>query len=147
MQKIIVTGATDAPPSEVEARLNPESIIEYAGIYDINDSETIGDKRVIDVWLERRNGKQLEVTYEFTELEDGYVYTQRGGAGPFEEMWTTITVEGDSSGTKIEAHGEFTFGGLASFIIDRLAAGYRQRELEQIVSNLVVEAEDGGTLE
>ena len=133
----------DAPRADVEEKLSPTSIVEYAGTYDVVSTADAGD----DVILTVVAPNELELQLAFTPLENGYTYEQRG-VGPFESMSTWITLEELDDGTdrtRVSVASEFTFGGTFAFIQDRLAASTRQKELERLVYALAADLEDGDT--
>lgn len=140
MREVEVSAVLDAPRAEVEGRLSPASIVEYAGTYTVRSVEEGRDDREVLTAA----GENIETTLEFTELEDGYVYTQTGDDGPFEEMRTRITVDGDGE-TRVSVRSEFTFGGPFSFVTDRLGTSIRRDELERLLVSLAsdLEREDG----
>lgn len=142
MREVEVTGTASVSREAVNSVLDPESIIEYAGTYDIlrTDAEDRGTS-VLELRAETISKGPVEATFEFTELENGYTYTQRDDMGPFDEMRTWIEVEDSGYETRITARSEFTFGGIAWFILDRLAIKYRRHELERLVENLVADVE------
>lgn len=130
MREVEVTATLDAPRAEVERALTPESIVEYAGTYEIESVEKRAGKTVMEA-----TGEDIGITLEFTEREDGYGYVQLGDEGPFEEMRTRITVEG-SEEARVTVRSEFTFGGWTAFLTDWLGADIRRDELQRLVANL-----------
>lgn len=136
MREVEVTAVLDAPRAEVEERLSPASIVEYAGTYTVRSSERRSDDRVVLT----ATGENIETVLEFTEREDGYVYAQRGDDGPFDEMVTRITLRGDGE-TRVTVRSEFTFGGAFSFVKDRLGASIRRDELERMLIELASDLE------
>lgn len=133
MREIEVSGVLDVPRAEVERKLSPESILEYVGTYTVESVDDSGEKTVV-----RGIGDEIELVAEFTEHEDGYAYVQRGDDGPFEEMRTRITVEGNGE-TRVSIRSEFTFGGWFSFLTDWLGTDVRREELERLLVNLARE--------
>lgn len=136
MKEIEVTGVLDAPRAAVERKLSPRSIVEYAGTYTVQSVERSADETVVVA-----TGDDLEITLAFTERADGYVYTQRGSEGPFEEMRTRLTVTEDEE-TRVSLRSEFTFGGWTAFLTDWLGADIRRDELERLIVNLAEDLED-----
>ena len=137
MKEIEASASVLVPADEIEAQLTPEAIVDYAQAYEIVDAEDDGDVRVL--YLE---SEEFDLTLEFSELERGYEYRQRGSEGPFEEMSTRITFEEHDDRTEISAHSAFTFGGILRFVLDHFAVKYRIDELERTVGNLVVDVAD-----
>ena len=149
MREVVVTAILNAPQTVLEEYLSPRSIVEYAGTYEVESVEEREGETVV-----RAGTDQLGIALEFTKLEDGYQYTQRGDAGPVEEMHTWVTLE-DATGTSdpeeavfipgleseertvIRVRSVYTFGGRLSRFKDWVAAGNRRAELERLVGFLV----------
>lgn len=142
MKEVEVTAVLDAPRGEVERKLSPESIVEYAGTYTVESSEKSDDGTILTV-----AGEDIEMVLEFTGLEDGYVYSQRGDEGPFEEMHTRIVVRenGNDGETRVTVTSEFTFGGTLSFLTDWLGTSIRRDELERLLTGLAFDLEEDGS--
>ncbi|MFC7216061.1 hypothetical protein ACFQO4_18495 [Saliphagus sp. GCM10025334] len=134
MKEVTARANVVSSPAAVCDRLTPEAIIDYM------DSYSVGSFDKTDQVFTVANEK-IEMVLEFERIEDGYRYEQRKGQGPFEEMLTEITVDTDEE--MIVTRSRFTFGGIFSFIIDWLAMGQRQHELEKMLINLVTD-EAGG---
>lgn len=130
MREVEVTATFDIPPAEIERKLSPEAIIEYAGTYEIESAEHSGDRTVLTA-----TGNDIGIVVEFTEREDGYIYTQVGNDGPFEEMRTQIAIAGGNE-TRVSVRSEFTFGGWLSVLTDWLGTDIRRDELERLLVNL-----------
>ena len=146
MQSVTVKGVADASPNDVQSVLDPRSIIDYAGNYDVVSVEPIDGRQLVKVRKTSSKTADIEAVFEFMEQEIGYTYTQREDVGPYRKMRTEIIVERTENydaETLITVHSEFTFGGPLRLLIDPVAAKYRQRELEQLISNLVTRVEDG----
>jgi hypothetical protein len=137
MREVEVTATFDVPRVEVERKLSPESVIEYAGTYEVESVEYGGEQPVLTA-----TGNDIGTVVEFTEREDGYVYTQVGDHGPFEEMRTQILIDG-SHETRVSVRSEFTFGGWFSFLTDWLGTDIRRDELERLLVNLGDDLTDG----
>lgn len=138
MKEVEVTGVIDAPCAAVKRTLSPQAIVEYAGTYTVQSVEESEGKTVVTM-----RGKEIEAVFEFTEHEDGYVYTQRGDEGPFEEMRTRLTVTGNGE-TRVSVRSEFTFGGWTAFLTDWLGADIRRDELERLLVTLTESVENEG---
>ncbi|GAB7017342.1 SRPBCC family protein [Halostagnicola bangensis] len=135
MKTVELSTELDAPLETVERELSPTSIVEYANTYAIQSVDESNSKTVLTV-----TGDTLQLVLEFTELDDGYRYTQVGETGPFEEMRTEITVEGDDR-TRVTVRSEFTFGGTFSFIKNWLGTSIRRSELERLLTNMTDDLE------
>jgi hypothetical protein len=136
MREIEVTATFDVPRVEVERRLSPESIIEYAGTYEVESIEHSGERTVLTA-----TGNDIGTIIEFTEREDGYRYTQVGDDGPFEEMRTQIRINGNDE-TRVSVRSAFTFGGWLSVLTDWLGTDIRRDELERLLVNLADDLAD-----
>lgn len=137
MKEIEVSAVLDAPRAEVERKLSPRSIVDYAGTYTVQSAEESDGTTILNV-----AGENVEAVLEFTEFDAGYVYSQRRENGPFEEMHTSITVD-ENGGTRVTVHSEFTFGGLFSVLTDWLGTRIRRDEMERLLANLAQDLEDG----
>lgn len=135
MKEVTVWYDVDIPADELEVALTPESIVHYSG-FAIVSSTRDGEKHVLTA---KQDG--LEMTLEFEPIEDGYRYEQLDDAGPFEEMSTTIIVESAPDGVngRITAESELTFGSIWSFLLDRLGARTRRKELDRLVKRLMAD--------
>lgn len=139
MKEVEVTAVLDVPRVEVERRLSPESIVEYAGTYTVESVEESDDVTVLTAV-----GEEIDSVLEFRELDDGYVYSQRGDDGPFEEMHTRITIRetgNDDGKTRVTVTSEFTFGGTLSFLTDWLGTSIRRDEVERLLTALALDLE------
>lgn len=130
MREVEVTATLDVPRANVERALTPESIVEYAGTYEIESVEEREGTTIVEA-----TGEEIGITLEFTEHEDGYGYVQMGEEGPFDEMRTRIVVEGGDE-TRVSVRSEFTFGGWTAFLTDWLGSDIRRDELQRLVASL-----------
>ncbi|MEM4782316.1 MAG: SRPBCC family protein [Halalkalicoccus sp.] len=138
MREVEVTVTLDAPPEAVERALTPASIVGYAGTYTVESVEREADRTVVSA-----SAGEIETVLEFGPREDGYVYSQRGTEGPFEEMHSRIVVEGTEEGTRVIARSAFTFGGWSAFVTDWLGADVRRDELQRLLYELAADLADG----
>lgn len=134
MKEIEVSTVVDAPREEVERRLSPSAIVDYVDTYTVRSTEELEGGAVLTL-----SGENIEMVAEFTELEDGYAYRQRGDEGPFDEMATRITVSGGDE-TEVSVRSEFTFGG---FVKDWFGTSIRRDEMERLLANLERDLEEG----
>ena len=149
MREVDVTATLDAPRRELEKRLSPRSIVEYAGTFEVESVEERDDVTVVTAGAD-----QLGIVLEFTEIENGYEYSQQGASGPFEEMHTWVTLEDatdsvdpdeafpipgleDDERTLIRVRSVFTFGGRFARLKDWFASSDRRTELERLIGSLV----------
>lgn len=136
MREIEVTATFDALRADIERKLSPTAIVEYAGTYTVESVDDSGEKTVVS-----GTGEEMETVLAFTKQEDGYVYSQRGTEGPFEEMRTRITVEDIEAGTQVRVRSTFTFGGWSAFLTDWLGTDIRRDELQRLLYGLASDLE------
>lgn len=135
MEEVEVSRTVDASHEAVKEVLSPRSIMEYAGTYEVYSVEPTDEG-----WVLEGGTTDLEVTFEFTEVENGYVYQQRDGEGPFAEMYASVTVAGDDPVT-VTVRSCFTFGMPFAWLTDRIAARDRRLELERLLADLASDVE------
>ena len=138
MHEVEVTSVVRPSARALREQLSPQSILEYAEIYDIHTTEQTAAGTELTVSLE-----DSELTVVFTELENGYEYTFVDGAELFEQRYSKLVVE-DGDETRVSAVARYSFDSVWSFVLDRLAAGTVTTELETTISNLVEETIDAG---
>lgn len=141
MEEVQVSRAIDAPLAAVEEALSPRDIVEYAGTYVVWDVE-----RTDDGWAVNCGTSELDVVLDFTETDGGFVYRQREGRGPFEEMYASLTLA-EEEPVLATARSCFTFDMPLSWITDRIAAGERKLELSRLLERLALAAGEGGANE
>lgn len=162
MREVVVTAVLNVPGEAIEKRLSPASIVEYAGTYEVQSVQKREGKTVV-----RGGFDQLEITLEFTDLEDGYEYSQVEGSGPFQEMHTWVTLEEGGEDvpseetirvpglesderTTVRVRSVYTFGGRFARLKDWIAESDRRTELQRLIGNLVddlaAESESGDDL-
>lgn len=137
MQEVAVTRAIHAPREDVLAALTPRAIVEYAGTYEVRAVE-----RADEGWTLTVGTADLEPVLEFAETEQGLVYEQRPGTGPFEEMYASVSVAGDRP-VDVTMRSCFTFGRTFRWLFDRLAARDRRTELRRALRGLARAVEEG----
>lgn len=138
MKEVSVSIPIDGSNEQVKEQLSPNKIIEYVGTYAIESCERVGDS-----WILTARTKDIVVLLEFTELENGYMYEQRGDQGPFAQMKTKLTIHDRdcADGVLVTARSRYTFGSIFAFLIDRLAIKHRKTELHQLLISLKDETE------
>lgn len=137
MRTVEVSRQIDASPPVVGRALDPASVIEYEGSFDVFDLE----EREED-WLVVAGGVGLQMTLRFEEQENGVFYEQEDAEGqPLDTMKTTITYTADDHGTIVRAVSEVSMGVRPTFISDRLAAWKRNGELERALASLAEDVE------
>lgn len=133
MRTVSVNRQVGAPPEAVFDALDPMAIIDAEGTFTALDREAADDATHVVA-----RGGGMEVVFEFTATENGYEYEQRGEAGPFETMETTITVEPENEGSLVTMVSTVSLGLPLESISDRIAAWKRRGELKR-----ALEAIDG----
>jgi|GEM_PF-3045491 len=156
MLEVTVSGSVPASYDRVADVLSPRSVIEFGGTYDV---DTVVEDT--DGWRVTASSPVIDTDFVVIVKmrPDGYEYRQATEAdGPFETVETTITLHethnslyaaahGPDELAEIEAiengdstivviHSEYTFGGLFSPVIDRLAKKRRKQELERVIYDI-----------
>lgn len=134
MKEVVVSWSVDAPREAIERVLTPETIVEFAGTYVVDDVERLDDLVVVTA-----SAGDLETVLEFTETDTGYVYEQRPERGPFERMYASVAVLGDRP-VDLVLRSCFTFGLPLSRLTDWFVATDRKTELERLGEGLVAAA-------
>lgn len=147
MRQVDASMTLDVDREEVCETLSPESIIEYEGTYEVEDVEEADDGWLISASTVV-DEQDIEIELAFQKLPNGYAY-ELVDEGPFEELYTAITVhdgteseeevalDEDQIGdvpddrVRIIMRSEYTFGGLLSPVLDWFAVDTRRQELER----------------
>lgn len=111
-----------APPAAVDPLLSPIGLMDAEGSFEVRDVTDTGEGTEVTV-----GGYGLELTFRFTEREDGIAYEQV--SGPLRVLETTVTYAPENEGTRITARSRVAVGGPG--VIDRLAAWKRRGELRR----------------
>lgn len=131
MREIEVTRFVAAQPYEIERALDPASVIEFEGSFDVLDLEATESGTMVTA-----GGPGLEMVLEFESREDGLYYEQQGDDGPFDDMWTRLTWEHENEGSRVSARSGVSLGLPLSSLSDRVAAWKRRGELERALDAL-----------
>lgn len=134
MREVEVSTFVAAPPAVVERALTPERMIEYEGSFDVQAVAETDDG-----WTVTAGGGGLTMRIEFEANSNGLSYRQRGSAGPFESMETTITTEPENEGTRVTALSVVSLGLPVPAVSDRIAAWKRRGELRRALDRLAAE--------
>lgn len=127
MRTVEVSRFVRATPREIERALDPISVVEYEGSFDVFDLEEREDDCLVVA-----GGTGLRLTLRFEEREDGVYYEQDEAEGqPLESMETTITYAPENEGTRVTAESTVSLGLRPAAIADRVAAWKRKGELER----------------
>lgn len=137
MQEVTAGREIHATREDLLAALTPRAVVEHAGTYEVREVDRSGEG-----WTLVAGATDLELVLEFTRTERGLVYQQRPGAGPFEEMYASVSVAGTGP-VDVTMRSCFTFGRPFAWLIDRLAARERRTELQQALDGLARAVEEG----
>lgn len=132
MRSVEVERFVDATPREVERALDPVSIVEYEGSFEVFDLEERDG-----AWLVTAGGTGLRLTLRFEELRAGFHYEQvESEEGPLETMETTLTYAPENEGTMVTAESTVSMGLPLAPLTDRIAAWKRRGELSRALEAL-----------
>ncbi len=137
MREAAVERVLSASPPVVRRRLDPATLVEYEGSFDVVGVAEDGGDTVVHA-----AAAGLELSLRFRPSEDGYYYTQEGDAGPFDAMETWVTVApGDGGrGTRVCLRSRVSLGLPLSGLTDRVAAWKRRGELERALDRIADDA-------
>lgn len=131
MRTVTATGRVDAPPDAVLATLDPMTIVDAEGTFSaIDREEADGETTVV------ARGGWMEVAFVFTETDHGYEYEQRGEAGPFETLETSLAVTPEDEGSRVTMQSTVSLGLPLASITDRIAAWKRRGEIKRAIDNI-----------
>lgn len=122
MRKVEVTRFVQAPPAAVAPLLSPVGLVDAEGSFEVRGVEETADGTEVTV-----GAYGLELTFRFTELEDGIAYEQV--SGPLRTLETTVTHAPENEGTRLTARSTVAVGGPG--FVDGLAAWKRRGELRR----------------
>lgn len=145
MERVETSVLIEASHEQVLSELSPRALVEYEGTFDVAEVEETETGTVIRAIAADQD---LETELRFEEIPNGFGYEQ-GETGPFEELYTSITVseyDGElPDGVDVDADEEaparvtmrsrFTFGGRFARIKDWFAASTRREELQRALFN------------
>ena len=126
MREVEVSRFVQASEPEVRQALTPESMLGYEASFEVGHVEEEPDGVVVTAV-----GRGLELDLVFDPDADGLAYEQRGTAGPFEEMWTTVALQRENEGVRVTARSGVSLGLPIPGVSDRIAAWKRRGELDR----------------
>lgn len=136
MKDVEMSYVIEAGRNEIEERLTPEQIVEYMG-YTVQDAKRTSDEEVL---VGRKS--DIELQLRFRERNRGYTFSQYGTNGPYREMDAELWV-GDEpnaaeeiTASRVSVRFSYTFGSVFAFLVDWLARGTVETEVEGLLSNL-----------
>jgi hypothetical protein len=134
MRTVEASRFVQATKPVVDRQLDPATILEYEGTFNVMDVEETGTG-----WLVTGSGGGiLGAEFEFEATEDGYVYRQVGEAGPFEEMETRLSIEPRDEGVQVTLQSSVSLG-VPLPLVDRIAAWKRRGELNRALKRLAAD--------
>lgn len=131
MRETEVSRFVAATPLVVEQTLDPQTVVEYEGSFQVLDVEDVDDGTVVTA-----GGPGLQMTLQFERRPDGLYYEQVGDAGPFDAMWTRLEWGHEDEGSRVTAHSGVSLGLPLSGLTDRVAAWKRRGELRRALRRL-----------
>jgi hypothetical protein len=136
VREVSAARVLSASPPVVRRRLDPVTLVEYEGSFDVVGSREEGDATVV-----RAGGGGLELALRFEPRDDGYYYTQEGRAGPFDAMetWVRVTPADDGRGTRVALRSRVSLGLPLPGLTDRVAAWKRRGELRRALDRLAAD--------
>lgn len=138
MRTVEISRHVDAPPAVVEDALDPASIVEYEGSFNVLDIREDGNE-----WVIVAGGSGLQLVLRFEKHDNGVFYEQEKSEGqPLDTMETTITYLPEDGGTKVTAVSEVSMGVRPAAVTDRIAAWKRKGELERALDALAEDVEE-----
>ena len=137
MRTVEVSRVVNASPVMVKNALDPATIVEYEGSFDIFDIEERDDD-----WRIVAGGRGLQLVLRFEERDNEIFYEQEEADGqPLETMETTITYLSADEGTTVTAVSTVSMGIRPAFVMDRIAAWKRKGELKRALAALAEDVE------
>ncbi len=137
MRTVEVSRVVNASPVMVKNALDPATIVEYEGSFDIFDIEERDDD-----WRIVAGGRGLQLVLRFEERDNEIFYEQEEAEGqPLETMETTITYLSANEGTTVTAVSTVSMGIRPAFVMDRVAAWKRKGELKRALAALAEDVE------
>ncbi|GAB3691050.1 hypothetical protein GCM10028857_28030 [Salinarchaeum chitinilyticum] len=132
MRTVEVSQFVQAPPGVVERELDPASIVEHEGSFQVRHvEERDGDVYVV------AGGTGLELSFRFELREDGIFYEQVEDEGaPLETMETELAWRSENEGTRIDATSTVSMGVWPHSISDRIAGWKRRGELRRALGSV-----------
>lgn len=133
MREVSVERVVSASPPVVRRRLDPTTLVEYEGSFEVVDSREEDDATLVTA-----AAGGLEFTLRFEPREDGYHYTQEGESGPFDAMetWVETAPVDDGRRTRVTLRSAVSLGLPLPGVTDRVAAWKRRGELDRALDAL-----------
>jgi len=134
MREVTAERFVAATGSELDRALSPRAVLEYEGTFAVENIEETEEG-----WTVTASAPGMTVTFDFARREQGIHYEQRGEAGPFDDMATTVTYEREREGSTVTARSSVSLGLPLSAVTDRVAAWKRRGELQRALDELAAD--------
>lgn len=135
MAEVAVSRAFAASQPVVARHLDPRSLVEMEGTFDV-DTVTETD----DGWRVTASATGMRAEFDVRTFDDGdadgYVYEQVDDRGPFESMETTVSLAPEPDGTTVTMTSTVDLGLPLQAVTDRIAGWKRRGELERALDAL-----------
>lgn len=131
MREVEVSAFVPTTVDTLDRQISPATLIELEGTFTV---ATVEEKDSGVVVTGKTRG--MTASFEFTELDDGFYYEQRGASGPFETMETTVTWESEEDGTQVTSYSSVSLGLPLESLTDRIAAWKRRGELNRLLDGI-----------
>ena len=135
MAEVSVSRQLDASRPTVLRQLDPRSIVEMEGTFDVRSVNETDDG-----WLVEASATGIQAEFAVRRFEDGdvegYVYEQVDERGPFASMETRLSLSQAAGGATVTAESTVDLGLPFRTVTDRIAAWKRHGELERALDHL-----------
>lgn len=133
MREVTVSRVVEASPPAVRRRLDPATLVEYEGSFEVVEVREAADATVVVA-----GAGGLELSLRFETRDDGLYYTQEGDAGPFDAMETWVLTDpvDDGRRTRVTLRSAVSLGLPLAGVTDRVAAWKRRGELRRALDAL-----------
>lgn len=136
MQEVQLSRFMAARPEDVDAYLDPWSIIENEGTFTVSGVEESNGETVVEV-----EATGINASFRFEKIADGYFYEQEGAQGPFDRMETALTYRPKDHGTEVTMTSSVSLGLRPRAVFDRIGAWKRKGEMRRALENLAADVE------
>jgi hypothetical protein len=131
MAEVRATRFVDERPAVVERAIDPATVLEAEGTFEVVDVEETEDG-----WTVVGSGRGMSVPFEFARVEGGLRYEALGRHGPFREFESTVTVAPQDHGTDLSAWSRVEINLPLQAVTDRIAGWKRRSELGRLLAAL-----------
>lgn len=135
MAEVTASRRLDASRPVVANHLDPRSIVELEGTFDV---EAVSETD--DGWRVTASATGMTAEFAVESFEDGdvtgYAYEQIGDHGPFASMSTRVALAPEPDGTTVTMTSTVDLGLPLRAITDRIAGWKRRGELDRALDEL-----------